>query len=353
MGAATGRLRLGASAAFPVLLCSVMSSGFAQDATDGTIDVGETGWDVKRPVFAAACPHACPWGELGDFIKEAMAPLGYEIVLCRNCNRDRGPRLVATGSLPPPLDPLDARIGTVERVNAPVDFGVTAAGFLVSASAGPYPNLRLIARIEDPTYLMVAVKADSGISDLAQIAEGKLPVRILAGSGSEIVLDFYGLSRSAVAEWGGSFGNSMGAASSVEFDVIIDDLASPAMNPESSQWTTLSQAHDLRFLDLPEPLLETLSRLPDYQRVTAKWGLLRGVDRVIPTVARSGEVVFGRDDTPEQAAYDVAKALDEHRRALKWYVRPYSYDPDTVWKNQNVVLHPGAARYYREVGYLE
>ena len=33
------------------------------------IDVGKTGWDVKRPVFAAACETGCPWGELGDFVK--------------------------------------------------------------------------------------------------------------------------------------------------------------------------------------------------------------------------------------------------------------------------------------------
>jgi hypothetical protein len=87
-------------------------------------------------------------------------------------------------------------------------------------------------------------------------------------------------------------------------------------------------------------------------RVTAKWGLLRGVDRAIPTVARSGEAVFGRDDMPEQAAYDVAKAIDQHRDALKWYIRPYSYDSRTVWANFDVPIHPGAARYYREMGYM-
>jgi hypothetical protein len=39
-----------------------------------TIDVGKTGWDVKRPVMAAACESGCPWGELGDFIRESMKP---------------------------------------------------------------------------------------------------------------------------------------------------------------------------------------------------------------------------------------------------------------------------------------
>jgi len=42
-------------------------------------------------------------------------------------------------------------------------------------------------------------------------------------------------------------------------------------------------------------------------RAVVKWGFLRGVDRPIPTVARSGHVVFARDDAPDQVAYDVAK----------------------------------------------
>ncbi len=37
--------------------------------------------------MAAACETGCPWGELGDFVKEAMEPFGYSVILCRNCNR--------------------------------------------------------------------------------------------------------------------------------------------------------------------------------------------------------------------------------------------------------------------------
>src|SRR4051812_36780867 len=57
-------------------------------------EVGKTGFGTKRLVLASACTEACPWGELGDFLKEAMAPEGYDIILCRNCNRTEGPRIV-------------------------------------------------------------------------------------------------------------------------------------------------------------------------------------------------------------------------------------------------------------------
>lgn len=337
------------------------ASHLARAAEDGgTIDVGPTGWDVKRPVFASACPHGCPWGELGEFVRDAMEPLGYEVLLCRNCNRDRGPRLVSTAGVSPPLDQLDALTGTTQRFDAPVDFGVTASGMLASAyrgtggyaENGPYDNLRLIAKIEDPLFLLVAVKKETGIESLHEIRERQLPVDILAGGGADQVLAHYGLSREAIENWGGSVGRSMGARADAEFDVIIGDHGTPFMNPEGSHWTTLSQRHDLEFFDLPETLVEELATSPDYEPVETKWGLLRGMDHPVRTVGRSGEAVFARADTPEQAAYDVARAVDQARGELIWLIRRYSLDPRTVTENQGVPLHPGAERYYREMGYL-
>jgi TRAP transporter TAXI family solute receptor len=331
-----------------------------------TVDAGVTGFDVKRPVLAAACEHGCPWGELGDFVADSLRPHGYDVVLCRNCNLDQAPRLVANASYPPQLGVADVFVGTTTRVNARVDFGITSSDLLAWAHAGvhsystygAFPNLRLIAKIEDPTYLLVAVKADSGITDLSQVAAKKMPVKILGGGSplSQPVLDYYGLTQDAVTSWGGAYENAIafGQADDPEFDIVITELASPTNNPESAYWTKVSQKHDLKFLDIPETVLAQLAadESLDAIRVTVKWGFLRGVDRPSPTVARSGHAVFARDDAPEQAAYDVAKAIDEHRDGLKWYIRPYSYDSRTVWKNLDVPLHPGAERYYREAGYL-
>ena len=333
----------------------------APTALGQTVEPGPTGWAAKRPVMAVACPHACPFGEIGAFVQSAMKPHGYDILLCHNCNGLEGPRLVARKARSPALTPLDLELGTEERLDAPVDFGVTLTAVLDAAyrgaepytKDGPYRNLRLIAKIEDPTYLLVAVRRDSGLTDLAQIRERHMPVRILAsGPLSKQVLAYYGLTPEAVAAQGGSIGPAMGGSRDAGFDVIVSDLASPANNWESSDWTAFSQSRELLFLQLPSALLDELARQSGVERVTARWGLLRGIDHPIATVGRSGEAIFARDDLPDQAAYDLARAIDSHRAELKWYVRPYSYDPQTVWSNLSVPLHPGALRWYREQGYL-
>ena len=347
------------------LLCALASNPTAlwsapEPSGDSFIDPGATGFGIKRPVMAAACPHGCPWGELGAFVHDAMAPLGYEVLLCSNCNRAEGPRIVAKAARPPPLAASDRALGDT-RINAPVDFGVTEAGFLAAAydgrapydQDGPYKNLRLIALIEDPTYLLVAVKASTGITDLAQIRAKRMAVRIAAsGAASMVVLDSYGLDATALRGWGAALVPAMGNGA-LDFDVLISDLASPANNPESAIWSAAAEREELRFLDLPDALLSRLTQMPGELLVTAQWGLLRGVDRPIRTVGRSGEAIFCRADTPVQAAYDLARGIDAHRAALKWYIRPYSYDSRSVWKDLDVPLSPGAERYYREQGYLK
>jgi TRAP transporter TAXI family solute receptor len=330
---------------------------FAQE----TIDVGKTGWDVKRPVMAAACESGCPWGELGDFVRESMRPYGYSVILCRNCNRSYGPQLVSEHDYPPPLDEVNFEDGVNVRVDARVDFGVTSSAMLSSAfnntlaGKGPYRNLRLIAKIEDPFYYLVAVRKETGIKDFSAIRQKQMPVRIVGADGNMMtILKYYGITVEDIKSWGGKTGVTVNEALKGEFDILAGFLASPALNPESSFWITLSQKFDLYFLELPEELLKQIARQNvDAEFVEVHQNLLRGVNRRIKTLGRSGEAVFARDDTPEQAAYDLAKAIDENHSAFKWFIRVYTYDPETVWQNFGVPLHPGAEKYYREAGYMK
>ena len=80
--------------------------------------------------------------------------------------------------------------------------------------------------------------------------------------------------------------------------------------------------------------------------------LLKGVDRRIRTLGRSGEAIFACDDT-DQAAYDLAKAIDEHHGALKWFIRVYTYDRRTRWRNFASPCDIRAEKYYQEVGYMK
>jgi hypothetical protein len=123
--------------------------------------------------------------------------------------------------------------------------------------------------------------------------------------------------------------------------------------PEWRVWTEISQKFDLTFLQLPEELLAKLAKDSEQDRGIIPPGLYRGVERPIPTLVRTGTVVYGRADMPDDFAYTVAQALDEQQQLLQWSHLNFSYNIHNVWKAFEVPLHPGAARYYKEHGYMK
>ena len=56
---------------------------------------------------------------------------------------------------------------------------------------------------------------------------------------------------------------------------------------------------------------------------------------------------------PDQFAYDLAEAMDEHKSLLANASEHFFYDPARVWKAYGVPLAKGAEHYYREKGYIK
>jgi TRAP-type uncharacterized transport system substrate-binding protein len=120
-------------------------------------------------------------------------------------------------------------------------------------------------------------------------------------------------------------------------------------------WYDVSQRYDLKYLELPKDLRDKMVKEFDLEEQNLPIGLLRGVDRDIPTIVRTGNVIYGRTDMPDEFAYTLAKAIDEHQNLLQWAQggMNFSYNWHTVWKAYGVPLHPGAARYYKQRGYMK
>ncbi len=105
---------------------------------------------------------------------------------------------------------------------------------------------------------------------------------------------------------------------------------------------------------MDDALIDKLVQLPGgYHRALIPMGYMRGVDRRIPTVTRDRHVIYVRDDAPDTFTYTLAKALDEHQDLFHTLGQPYWYDPRVVATTDVIPLHPGAAKYYKERGYLK
>jgi uncharacterized protein len=321
--------------------------------------------DNKQIVFAGAAPVGAgtPWGTLALVTQKALEPLGYEVeieVLSWGANN---PRYVSDGR---------------------ADLGATQYRAVQEAMQGvegwqgepPRTNLRLIATINQPAWIGVAVRADSGITDLGQIASKRLPIRLKVGHEKAIdsILDYYGLSRKKIVEWGGRlvgpeaapqapsddpFARWLGRdwnaiapwVANGDFDVIIDPIYA-AYTPEHKHWWEATLLHEMRFLPLPEDLVQ---RIVNNEQAEAPGfiphRLMRGVDEDVRTVQRFPQVIYTRVEAEDGFVYEVTKALDGSRHLFRETHMPYSYDPNTVARSRTVPLHPGAERYYREAKY--
>ncbi|MBL8551768.1 MAG: hypothetical protein JNJ73_17400 [Hyphomonadaceae bacterium] len=320
------------------------------------------GFAVRRPIMAAACP-TCVWGPFALVTKTIMAREGWDIQICWNCNQHESPRYVASGRVPHDLTPGEIELGDPPPPKGSVDFGVTNQRLLRQhyhgigdyAADGPQPQLRLIAAFEDPAFLVVAATKSSGVTDLAQIRARRMPVRIFIGNPDDSlvlpILQHYGITRAELESWGGRFVSRQQAMAN-GVDVLINRSASTANNEEARIWQWATQALELNFLALPPVVLDRLVNEQGYSRVTLPLGYFRGVTQAIPTVEQSGQAVIARADMPEEDAYILAKTIDENRLEYLWSIRPFVLDPRNVWHVGDVPLHPGAARYYREVGYM-
>src|SRR5581483_12284272 len=305
----------------------------------------------------AAC-KACPWGALAEIVKTMMAPYGYDVAICHSCSAANATPTVAKRLPSVPVTERQVFFGVTPGPPAPMDFGATQLGGVVSAYRGQTRDLpegrdlRLLARIEQPSYLMIAVTKESGLTDLKQIRERKMPVRILGGNAA--IQEYYGLTAKDVEALGGKILAGNNLLKNPNFDVIIGGGVL-ANNPEGNMWYEMTIRKDLIFLPIPEEVRQRLVKdNPLAQLVNLPFRYMRGVpDTPIASVGTSGTAVYGREDMPESFAYDVAKAIDEHRDLLKWAIMPFSFDSATVADGAGVPLHPGAARYYREHGYLK
>jgi hypothetical protein len=351
-------MRSGRRTIFGILFFAVVLFAVALGSRHATAQ--ENGMAVKRPVVAGACID-CPWGIMGNILKEALQPYGYDLQICYTCSRGNNPRIVTGDVKPPPTDTESSP----PPPNGPIDFGITSGTNVAYAyqgkfdytKDGPRKGLRLIARIELPQYALLAAKASSGITDLRQIKERKLPVKILTSESATNlpILQYYGIAKKELESWGGSYVLYSGAVpvDLDNFDVIIASNVYLGDAPEVKPYYLISARHSLRYFDMPEDLRDTMVQTLGFQKVDLPRSLFRGVDRPMKSVGISAQVVYSRDDLPADFAYTIAKTLDEHRDLFRWVHMPLSYDPRTVAELPPVPLHPGAERYYREAGYLK
>jgi len=225
-----------------------------------------------------------------------------------------------------------------------------------------------LAQFAHRDMLAFAVRRETGITSIRDIMDKKYPLKVSTPLREtnhpgvwcpQKVMEEYGFGFDDILSWGGSILRDRPRnqklpgikAVSDDFDAIFDEAVM------TNRWKTLTNTYDLKFLPIEEEILQRLEK-KGWKRGVIPKGAFRGVDEDVAGIDFSGWYLFCRPDMDEEIAYHTIRAIDEQQEMINlWFPDPTSgmtahIDMRELCRNLPLPLHPGAARYYREKGYL-
>jgi TRAP transporter TAXI family solute receptor len=223
--------------------------------------------------------------------------------------------------------------------------GDSDAGF-----AAPLTKLRGIAGIY-PNYIQIVASADSGIKTLADL-KGK---RVSVGapkSGTELnaraVLKAAGLSYKDLAKVEYlPFGESVELMKNRQLDVTLQSAGLGV-----SALRDLAASMKIVVVEIPADVVARIGD-PAYLPAAIPAGTYEGQTKDVPAIAIQNFLVT-RDGVSTDTVYKITKSMWENLDALvAAHSAGKAIKKENALKGLPVPLHPGAEKYYREVGLLK
>lgn len=246
--------------------------------------------------------------------------------------------------------------------------GITATALMKSAKDGTEPyrqpvDFRALGNINDLTRVYFVVPANSKITSIRQIVQEKMPVRINYGSkmggNAELfvrwILEAYGATKKDIQSWGGKIyglSNPEATAMMQEGQLDIDSFTGPG---EPYRYLELLKTMELRFLPIEDAIIDKVSKENDMQRGTIPASFFGGsaLKADVPTLTAPTALVVNTS-LPDDLVYKMARALTEGRKDIALALPAWdTISPETVCTGMPAELHPGAAKYYKEIGCLK
>ncbi|MFN2342196.1 MAG: TAXI family TRAP transporter solute-binding subunit [Desulfonatronovibrio sp.] len=252
--------------------------------------------------------------------------------------------------------------GSVFNINAiergAFDFGVAQSDRNWQAYNGtadwegkPVKNLRSVFSMHPETVMLVTRK-DTGIKKVDDI-EGKRINIGNPGSGQRgnamDVLEIYGL------DYNSDFnaeGLQQHEASRALVDRNIDAFFYTVGNPSAAIEEPATSV-DINMVPINSPgIKKMVEEKPYYIMTSIPAGTYRGVDNDVETYAVTATVVTN-EDVSEEVVYDMVKTVFENLDELKNSHAAFrNLKVEEMLQGISAPLHPGAAKYYKEKGWM-
>ncbi|MEN6600292.1 MAG: TAXI family TRAP transporter solute-binding subunit [Rectinema sp.] len=232
----------------------------------------------------------------------------------------------------------------------------------------PYKNIASIAGTLAVDYYHFLAAKDQGITTLdqfvAKVKRGE-KIRIAApmtGTSEYVmtsfVLQYYGISYDKIKQNGGTVIQAIYGDMPSLFEDRHVDYAFTCVGLPAAIVTEMSIARSAILLELSDEIINYCAKT--YGTVELSSGLCKvpggtyaGMPNDIQTLCHSTEILVS-PKMPDDVVYVITKILCENKDFLVQLGAGYKvFDPKKAGLTVQVPLHPGALKYYKEVGYIK
>ena len=248
------------------------------------------------------------------------------------------------------------------------EIGWALPPFVVSAVKGEdpyktkYPDIMTLGGSFSDNYLHVIAAEDTGVMDMQQLRDYAKPMRVSPGkigvSGEftfrKILTDYFKSSYDDIKSKGGKviFTGYTEIATNLKDRHI--DFACINIAPPAAIIQEAALGRKLRILPWSDDLLKLFKENYGFGigKLTKEMypGLL---EADIPTAVMGSAIIVHKSLDPE-VAYQIIKVICENKDRLPAIHKSMAvFDPATAWQDMPAPLHPGAVRYYKEMGYMK
>ena len=205
-----------------------------------------------------------------------------------------------------------------------------------------------------PELCQIIASKESGIKTVADLAGKRVSVGD-AGSGVEFnakqILEAYGIDMDAdIQKQNLGFGPSADALRDGKIDAFFCVAGIP-----TTAITDLAMGTDITVVAVEDDKFASLKeKYGFYTQQPVPAGTYAGMEEDVMTVAVMATYIVD-NDLPEKAVYDLTKAMFENKDAIAAaHVKGAELNAETAIDGipAEVPLHPGAAKYYKEIGVL-
>lgn len=244
------------------------------------------------------------------------------------------------------LDDNEAQIGFVQ--NDVMDYAMK--GESLFKEDGAITSFAAVAALYPETCQIVGTKGLTSVADL----KGKNVSVGDAGSGVEFnatqILAAYGIDiNKDITKHNLSFGDSAEALKDGKIDAFFCVAGAP-----TTAITELATTNEISILSVDKEHADQLKKdFPFYSDITIPANSYKGVETDVTTVAVKATIIC-RKDLPEDAVYNLVKGIFENKDAIaKSHAKGEMLDPAYAIDAISVPFHPGAEKYFKEIGVMK